>query len=54
MRGVPANLPTWGYILHIAETYRIPPWQVERECTEEWWHYMSEWNKARTKARDNG
>jgi hypothetical protein len=54
MKGVPANLPTWAYILHIAETYHIPPWQVERECTEEWWHYMNLWSSAKAKARKDG
>jgi len=50
MKGVPANLPMWAYILHIAETYHIPPWQVEAECTEEWWHYINAWSAAKAKA----
>jgi len=54
MKGVPASLPTWAYILHIAETYGIPPWQVEAECTEEWFVYLKEWSAAKAKARKDG
>jgi hypothetical protein len=41
-------------IIHIAEAYHIPPWQVVDECTAEWYGYMMEWMKAKAKANKDG
>ena len=41
----------WAYIMHTAEAYGIPPWQVEAECTEEWWRYINAWSSAKAKAK---
>jgi hypothetical protein len=41
-------------VMHIAELYHIPPWQVAEDCTAEWWGYMMEWQKAKNKAKKDG
>jgi len=54
-KGVPASLPPWAFILHLAEMYNIPPWQVEAECTQEWYGYMREWQEAKkAQVKQNG
>jgi len=41
LRGKSDEAPYWVAILLIAKQYQIPPWQVEAECSQEWWDRMN-------------
>ena len=48
MSGGPgASPPDWAIIYEIAKDLGVPPWQLEEECSREWWIRAVEYRMAR-------
>lgn len=48
------NLPSEVAMLEAARQWGIPPWRVEAECSEYWWHWFLAEGNARAEAKQGG
>jgi hypothetical protein len=43
------NPPWWAAIIEIGQFLNIPPWQVEAECTADWWNRIAVYIEERAR-----
>lgn len=44
LQGRTSYPPMEAVILTYSKMFNIPPWQFEKECSEEWWHWITEYH----------
>jgi hypothetical protein len=44
----------WAAVMDMAREFNTPPWQIEAECTAEWWFRYWAYVKNVNKAQKNG
>jgi len=45
MAGESSEVPGWVLVLGIAKEYGLAPWEVEEQCSQEWWERILLMNK---------